>query len=135
MCMFGWSGGCNLNSWRGSNGLKLIAEAKRCANMYLDNNDKLEESLGRVVNALGSTSRELGCGDIQSALNRGKIIEDLKYGEITRMKRTDILKCQFAILETSHYRGDGSCLCNDPDHREFMIKNWGYSADDFKPEE
>jgi hypothetical protein len=64
-----------------------------------------------------------------------KIIEDLKYGEITRMKRTDILKCQFAILETSHYRGDGSCLCNDPDHREFMIKNWGYSADDFKPEE
>lgn len=134
-CMFDYSGGCNLSEWRSNNGFKAIAEAKRYANMYLGNSDKLEASLNRIVNAIGSTSRELGCGDIQSALNRGKSIEDLKDCGIVKMKHTDILKCQFAILEMSHYRGDGSCLCNDSDHREFMIKNWGYRASDFKPEE
>jgi hypothetical protein len=135
MCMFGWSGGCNLNSWRGSNGLKIIAEAKRCANIYLDNNDKLESSLNRVVNAIGSTSREMGRGDIRSALNRCKIHEELASGKIITMKQSDILKCKFAILDLSHYRDDGSCKCNDPEHRKFMIENWEYSESDFKTEE
>lgn len=43
-----------------------------------------------------------------------------------------MLKCPFSIMMPEHYRNDGTCKCDDPDHREMMIHDWDYSRDDFK---
>lgn len=40
--------------------------------------------------------------------------------------------CRFAIFTPEHYRDDGTCMCDDAEHREMMIKLWGYSASDFQ---
>lgn len=47
------------------------------------------------------------------------------------IKQSDILKCRFVIFDPVHYREDGSCRCNDPEHREFMMREWGYNQEDF----
>ena len=49
------------------------------------------------------------------------------------MKQSNILKCPFVIMMPDHYREDGSCLCNDADHRKnVMMKEWEYKESDFK---
>jgi hypothetical protein len=48
------------------------------------------------------------------------------------IKQADIGKCPFVIFAPEHYREDGSCKCDDPEHRKMMIKEWGYKARDFK---
>lgn len=55
-------------------------------------------------------------------------------GTMTLIDTKMILKCPFAIMMVpEHYREDGSCLCDDADHRKnVMIKQWGYKAKDFK---
>lgn len=40
--------------------------------------------------------------------------------------------CRFTILDSSHYRDDSTCKCNDAEHRKRMIKEWGYKPRDFK---
>jgi hypothetical protein len=51
--------------------------------------------------------------------------------KVTVMKKSDLMKCRFFILVPEHYRGDGSCRCNEREHRDYMIRNWGYSEKDF----
>lgn len=51
---------------------------------------------------------------------------------IRYIRQSDMLKCPFAIVMPEHYRNDGTCKCDDPDHREMMIHDWDYSRDDFK---
>jgi len=48
------------------------------------------------------------------------------------IKQSDIGKCRFCIFAPEHYREDGTCKCDDLEHRKHMIKNWGYSPKDFK---
>ena len=43
-----------------------------------------------------------------------------------------IVKCPFFIMVPEHYREDGTCKCDDPEHRRMMIREWGYAVDDFK---
>ena len=50
---------------------------------------------------------------------------------VTLIKQSDILKCPFCIVDMSHYRDDGSCKCDDPEHRKHMILNWEYTEKDF----
>lgn len=45
--------------------------------------------------------------------------------------RSAIAKCPHVILVASHYREDGTCKCDDPDEQEMMIREWGYSKEDF----
>ena len=52
--------------------------------------------------------------------------------KIVLMKQADILKCKFAIIMPEHYRSDGSCMCDDPDYRKMMIREWEYTEEDFK---
>lgn len=55
-------------------------------------------------------------------------------GELTNqreIKQSDITACKFLILVPEHYRADGSCLCDDEEHRKMMIKEWGYTQEDF----
>ena len=35
---------------------------------------------------------------------------------VTVLNQSDLLKCPFVILMPEHYRRDGSCRCNDPEH-------------------
>jgi hypothetical protein len=51
------------------------------------------------------------------------------------IKRSSIQACPFFILMPEHYREDGSCRCDDPEHRKLMIAEWGYTEDDFKREQ
>jgi hypothetical protein len=46
------------------------------------------------------------------------------------LTRQQLLACPFVILLPEHYREDGTCLCNDPKHREVM-KTWGYTDENF----
>jgi hypothetical protein len=52
--------------------------------------------------------------------------------EIRILKQSDILKCKFGILLPEHYREDGSCKCDDAEHRKLMIREWRYTERDFK---
>jgi len=40
--------------------------------------------------------------------------------------------CPHVIFDVSHYRANGTCKCDDPDEQARMIREWGYSASDFK---
>lgn len=48
------------------------------------------------------------------------------------IKQADMGKCPFYIMVPEHYRGDGSCKCDDPEHQKMMIKEWGYHKRDFR---
>jgi len=43
------------------------------------------------------------------------------------ISQDDIRRCPFYIMIPEHYREDGSCRCNDPDHSEMIT--WGYVWD------
>jgi len=53
-------------------------------------------------------------------------------GEVRVLRTMDIKKCRFVILAPEHYRDDGSCKCDDPEHREMMIREWEYTPDQFE---
>ena len=40
------------------------------------------------------------------------------------IKQSDLAKCPYCIWMAEHYREDGSCRCDDPDHSE--MREWGY---------
>lgn len=51
---------------------------------------------------------------------------------IRMIRQADIMKCPFYILVPDHYREDGTCKCDDPEHRAMMIREWGYKKKQFK---
>ena len=55
----------------------------------------------------------------------------LQETNVRLIKQSDIGKCRFYIFNPSHYREDGTCKCNDLEHRKMMIKEWGYKTSDF----
>jgi hypothetical protein len=146
-----------LEQWDGGNAKKLLAEA-RSESRNLDDPAAYEAAMSRPVNALGSTAREYAAGDIDAAIARGvergeenaKLMAKLQgieqpYGKIQfgtlnpdgqitnarEIRREDIAKCRFVILIPDHYREDGTCKCNDREHRTMMIREWEYSEEDF----
>jgi hypothetical protein len=50
---------------------------------------------------------------------------------VREIKQSDLMKCRFAIFVAEHYREDGSCKCDDAEHRKFMIEEWEYDEDSF----
>lgn len=50
--------------------------------------------------------------------------EDLKNAKVRLIKQSDMRRCPHFIMMPSHYREDGTCRCDDPDHTE--MKEWGY---------
>jgi hypothetical protein len=40
------------------------------------------------------------------------------------IKQSDMLRCPHVILMEAHYREDGSCRCDDVNHR--IMHDWGY---------
>ena len=39
--------------------------------------------------------------------------------------------CPFTIFDPVHYREDFTCKCDDPVYRETVMKEWGYTKEDF----
>jgi len=52
----------------------------------------------------------------------------LKTGKVIVMRQADMLKCPQCIMVPKHYRPDGSCRCDDPDHTE--MAEWEYTWDE-----
>jgi hypothetical protein len=48
-----------------------------------------------------------------------------------RVPQSMFTTCPFTILDLSHWRSDGTCLCNDSIHRRTAMKQWGYRKADF----
>lgn len=126
-CCIQYGFGAPLESFTGDKYPKRIrAQARRFAEECMKDDDLLEEKLERPVNAIGSTAREYGAGDLNAALNR------TKRAVVRIIKTSQIKACRFCILLPEHYRKDGSCKCDDPQHRSQMISDWGYSEVDFE---
>ena len=62
----------------------------------------------------------------------GALQTDGTVTNVRVMKQADIGNCPFYIFMPSHYREDGTCKCNNAEHRAMMIKEWGYTKRDFK---
>lgn len=141
-----------LGSWSGNNAHKLLRAAKSRAHELRNDAAELAEQMAAPVNAIGSTAAEFMRGDINAAMARGiqegrtdaRIMGKmhgltdaemnaaaLQSAPVVILKQSDILRCKFAILVPSHYRPDGTCLCDDAEHRAMMIAEWGYSEADF----
>jgi hypothetical protein len=54
---------------------------------------------------------------------QGKPVET----DIRDIQQSDIAKCPHFILMPEHYRGDGSCMCDDPNNHDMV--EWGYTWD------
>lgn len=158
--LIGYGGGAPLYTATGKRYLNVRAEARREAMMFIRDKGAFEAAMDRPVNDIGSTAREYGRGDIDSALHRGPFdmkknlmrkIEGLppkepdanvvtfakldENGQVTvqaQVKQSDIRKCKFAIILPEHYREDGSCKCDDHTHRNMMIEAWDYKQKDFE---
>jgi len=55
---------------------------------------------------------------------------DPDTGRVTHLgeiAQNDMRKCPHFIMAFEHYRSDGTCRCNDPDHSE--MEEWGYKWD------
>lgn len=65
----------------------------------------------------------------------GTLHPDGTLTEQRSIKQGDVLACRFCILMPEHYREDGSCRCDDPEHRKMMIAEWGYTEGDFNQEQ
>ena len=57
---------------------------------------------------------------------------DGSESNIRYISLADIQRCRFSIIVPEHYRDDGSCKCNDAEHRKMMIRDWEYSRKDFR---
>jgi len=151
--------GCKapLGQWNGNNYKKLITEARN-ESRNLNDPEKYEAAMSRPVNAIGSTAREFAVCDFQSAIKRGVARDDANAklmaklhgyqpsetitfgtlnpnGQVTNVKNLngdDIRKCRFCILSPDHYRSDGSCKCNNREHRAMMIQEWEYREEQFE---
>jgi hypothetical protein len=62
----------------------------------------------------------------------GTLHPDGSLTDVRVIKQSQFLKCPFVIMDLSHYREDGTCRCDDPDHRKLVMWKWGYRAHHFK---
>jgi hypothetical protein len=62
----------------------------------------------------------------------GRMNEDGELEDVREIRQADLLACPFAILVADHYYPDGRCKCGDPTERARMIREWGYTEEDFE---
>ena len=61
----------------------------------------------------------------------GTLHPDGRLTNVKVVKQSDISACPHVIMVPTHYRPNGSCKCNDPQEQAMMVREWGYSKDDF----
>ena len=62
--------------------------------------------------------------------SEGKLEADgrtLTVKHVRTIQQSSIGKCPHFIMMPEHYREDGSCRCDDPDHTD--MDDWGYVWD------
>ena len=74
-------------------------------------------------------------GKSDHAIQFGTLQPDGTLTNQRTIKQSSIQACPFVIMVPEHYREDGSCKCDDPEHRKMMIAEWGYTEDDFNREQ
>ena len=62
----------------------------------------------------------------------GTLNKNGSLSNVKQVKQSMFGNCPFFIMDMSHYREDGSCKCNDPEHRKMMKKKWGYTNKSFR---
>jgi len=62
----------------------------------------------------------------------GTLQPDGSLTDVRLLEHSSVQACRFKILVPEHYRSDGSCRCDDAEHRAMMIRDWEYSAADFE---
>jgi len=60
----------------------------------------------------------------------GTLHEDGSVTDERTLEKTVIKQCPHLIIATEHHRQDGSCRCDDPDHKE--MHGWEYQWDEEK---
>lgn len=53
------------------------------------------------------------------------------YTKVRVLTHAQIGACPHTIMVPEHYRDDGTCRCDDPEHQAMMIAEWGYAPEDF----
>lgn len=53
--------------------------------------------------------------------------EDGRITQVRTLSSEAVKGCRFFILDPEHYRDNGTCRCDDPDHE--IMDAWGYVWD------
>lgn len=61
----------------------------------------------------------------------GTLNEDGSLSNVRYLDQAKINGCPFYIMVAEHYRADGSCKCDDAEHRAMMIREWDYEPSQF----
>lgn len=69
---------------------------------------------------------------MDNTIEFGTLTAEGKLTNVRHIHQASITACPFYIMVSEHYRDDGTCKCDDPEHRKMMKKNWGYKDKDFK---
>jgi len=79
------------------------------------------------------TPRRIADATHEIRFSEGKIVGGrVVESNVRYLKKSDINKCPFLIFGPEHYRADGTCKCNDPEHRKMMKREWQYTDADFR---
>ena len=69
---------------------------------------------------------------MDNTIKFGTLREDGTLENERTLKQSVIGNCPFFIFVPEHYHSDGTCKCSNAEHREMMIREWDYTARDFK---
>jgi hypothetical protein len=61
----------------------------------------------------------------------GKFHPDGTETGVRVIEQGAIQRCRFLIMIPDHYRDDGSCKCDDAEHRAYLIARCGYTDASF----
>ncbi len=79
------------------------------------------------LDASGLSMLDMATHDIDAPRSIRQNLPALRPEEtlkIAPVRRINPDACPFYIMMPGHYRADGTCKCNDPDHR--VMRDWGY---------
>lgn len=96
-----------------------------------DFKDKYPDTGHRNV---GSMMNPIAMANACACAYSGWLVDLSIYPDASRyqVRQSYISECPFAIFAVpEHYRANGTCKCDDPEHREFMKREWGYTDADF----
>ncbi len=68
---------------------------------------------------------------MENKIQFGTLNQDGTITNKRELKQSNIAACTFFIMMPEHYRENGSCKCNNREHRTIMIREWKYSDKDF----
>ena len=101
---------------------------------YKGRDDFLENYEMTGYKQVGAAFAPMQAREVCNCANGGWLIDlSLRHDvHAYQIKQSTFLGCPFYIMDTSHYRADGTCKCDDPAEQERMIREWEYTREDFE---